>query len=174
MRYIEKQFVLQSLDHLWREHLVTLDHLRQVVGWRGMAQRDPLNEYKSEAFELFNVLITHLRELTTSQLSRVEVIFEPPANLIQPPQFAAFDQSPPPDGVLGAGFRRIEQRAGVAKPGALVRRERGGVDRFVRARGRRRSGGGRQSRAQPALPLRVRPQIQTLPRRARLTRGSGL
>ena len=43
MRYVEKQVILQSLDHLWREHLVTLDHLRQVIGWRGMAQRDPLN-----------------------------------------------------------------------------------------------------------------------------------
>ena len=54
MRYVEKQIVLQALDHLWREHLVTLDHLRQVIGWRGYAQRDPLNEYKSEAFELFD------------------------------------------------------------------------------------------------------------------------
>ena len=62
MRYVEKQVVLQALDHLWREHLVMLDHLRQVIGWRGMAQRDPLNEYKSEAFELFNALITQLRE----------------------------------------------------------------------------------------------------------------
>jgi preprotein translocase subunit SecA len=50
MTYIEKQVLLQMLDHLWREHLVTLDHLRQVIGWRGMAQRDPLNEYKQEAF----------------------------------------------------------------------------------------------------------------------------
>ena len=77
-RYVEKQIVLQALDHLWREHLVTLDHLRQVVGWRGMAQRDPLNEYKSEAFELFSELIKHLREATTAQLNRVEVAFERP------------------------------------------------------------------------------------------------
>jgi preprotein translocase subunit SecA len=77
MRYVEKQVVLQALDHLWREHLVTLDHLRQVIGWRGMAQRDPLNEYKSEAFELFGELIAHLREMTTAQLNRVEVAFEP-------------------------------------------------------------------------------------------------
>src|ERR1700716_1357733 len=77
-RYVEKQIVLQALDHLWREHLVTLDHLRQVVGWRGMAQRDPLNEYKSEAFELFGELITHLREMTTAQLNRVEVAEPPP------------------------------------------------------------------------------------------------
>ncbi|WP_447387284.1 hypothetical protein, partial [Streptococcus pseudopneumoniae] len=47
MTYVEKQVVLQVLDHLWREHLVTLDHLRQVIGWRGFAKRDPLNEYKS-------------------------------------------------------------------------------------------------------------------------------
>jgi len=104
MRYVEKQIILQALDHLWREHLVTLDHLRQVVGWRGMAQRDPLNEYKSEAFELFNVLITHLRELTTSQLSRVEIAFEPPPIPIEATQVAAFDQSPQPDGALTAAF----------------------------------------------------------------------
>jgi preprotein translocase subunit SecA len=77
MRYIEKQVVLQVLDHLWRDHLVTLDHLRQVIGWRGLAQRDPLNEYKSEAFELFDELITKLREVTTAQLSRIEIAFEP-------------------------------------------------------------------------------------------------
>ncbi|MGO9684315.1 MAG: preprotein translocase subunit SecA [Beijerinckiaceae bacterium] len=89
MRYIEKQIVLQALDHLWREHLVTLDHLRQVVGWRGMAQRDPLNEYKSEAFELFSELITRLRESTTAQLCHVEVAFEPAE--APPLQTTAFD-----------------------------------------------------------------------------------
>ncbi len=78
MLYVEKQVILQSLDHLWREHLVTLDHLRQVIGWRGYAQRDPLNEYKSEAFELFNELITKLREDVTAQLMRVEVMFDAP------------------------------------------------------------------------------------------------
>ncbi len=83
-RYIEKQVVLQTLDHLWREHLVVLDHLRQVIGWRGMAQRDPLNEYKSEAFELFDALITRLREIVTAQLMRVEVAKERPADLQLP------------------------------------------------------------------------------------------
>ena len=63
MRYVEKQIVLQALDHLWREHLVTLDHLRQVDRLARLAQRDPLNEYKSEAFELFDELITRLREV---------------------------------------------------------------------------------------------------------------
>jgi preprotein translocase subunit SecA len=76
MTYIEKQVLLQTLDHLWREHLVTLDHLRQVIGWRGYAQRDPLNEYKAEAFDLFDGLIGHLREQVTGQLMRIEVVFE--------------------------------------------------------------------------------------------------
>ena len=87
-RYIEKQVVLQSLDHLWRDHIMVLDHLRQVIGWRGMAQRDPLNEYKSEAFELFDALITRLREVVTSQLMRVEVAHERPAEPQLPPMQA--------------------------------------------------------------------------------------
>jgi len=78
MRYIEKQVILQMLDQLWREHLVTLDHLRQVIGWRGYAQRDPLNEFKSEAFELYDKLLTSLREAVTAQLMRIEVVFEAP------------------------------------------------------------------------------------------------
>jgi preprotein translocase subunit SecA len=79
MRYVEKQICLQVLDHYWREHLVMLDHLRQVIGWRGYAQRDPLNEYKSEAFELFNSLINRWHEVTTQQLMRVEVAYDQPA-----------------------------------------------------------------------------------------------
>jgi len=78
MTYVEKQVLLQTLDHLWREHLVTLDHLRQVIGWRGYAQRDPLQEYKAEAFELFDGLIGQLRQQVTGHLSRVEVRFEQP------------------------------------------------------------------------------------------------
>ena len=88
MTYIEKQVLLQTLDHLWREHLVTLDHLRQVIGWRGFAQRDPLNEYKSEAFDLFNELIGHLREQVTGQLMRIEVVFQEPEPEGLPPMFA--------------------------------------------------------------------------------------
>jgi preprotein translocase subunit SecA len=78
MRYVEKSILLQTLDHLWREHLVMLEHLRQVVGLRGYAQRDPLNEYKSEAFQLFEAMIANLREGVTAQLMRVEVVQQPP------------------------------------------------------------------------------------------------
>jgi preprotein translocase subunit SecA len=78
MGYVEKSILLQTLDHLWREHLVMLEHLRQVVGLRGYGQRDPLNEYKSEAFQLFEALIANMREGVTAQLMRVEVMQAPP------------------------------------------------------------------------------------------------
>ena len=80
IRYVEKSILLQSLDHLWREHLVMLDHLRQVVGLRGYAQRDPLNEYKAEAFSLFEAMSQSLREAVTGQLMRVEIMSTPPAD----------------------------------------------------------------------------------------------
>jgi preprotein translocase subunit SecA len=76
MRQVEKWFLLQTLDNLWREHLVTLDHLRQVIGLRGYGQRDPLNEYKTETFVLFETLLTQLREDVTKQLFHVEPISE--------------------------------------------------------------------------------------------------
>jgi preprotein translocase subunit SecA len=78
MRYVEKSILLQTLDHLWREHLIMLEHLRQVVGLRGYGQRDPLQEYKSEAFQLFEAMIANMREGVTAQLMRVEVVQAPP------------------------------------------------------------------------------------------------
>src|SRR5581483_4055758 len=78
MRYVEKSILLQTLDHLWREHLVMLEHLRQVIGLRGYGQRDPLNEYKAEAFSLFEAMIARLREGVTAQLMRVEIVQQQP------------------------------------------------------------------------------------------------
>jgi preprotein translocase subunit SecA len=74
MRYVEKTILLQTLDHLWREHLIKLDYLRQVIGLRGYGQRDPLQEYKTEAFNLFEQMGAHLREAVTAQLMRVEIV----------------------------------------------------------------------------------------------------
>ncbi len=73
MRQVERSVLLQTLDGLWREHLQMLDHLRQGVGLRGYGQRDPLNEYKTEAFTLFEQLLDKLREAVTQQLSHVEL-----------------------------------------------------------------------------------------------------
>ncbi|MBB6014773.1 preprotein translocase subunit SecA [Aquamicrobium lusatiense] len=74
MNYVERSIMLQTLDHLWREHIVNLDHLRSVIGFRGYAQRDPLQEYKAEAFELFQAMLGNLRQAVTAQLMRVELV----------------------------------------------------------------------------------------------------
>ncbi|WP_435661376.1 preprotein translocase subunit SecA [Leisingera caerulea] len=76
MRNIEKQVLLQTIDKKWREHLLTLEHLRSVVGFRGYAQRDPLNEYKNESFQLFESMLDSLREEVSQQLSRVRPMTE--------------------------------------------------------------------------------------------------
>ena len=76
-RKVEKSILLQTIDHHWREHLVTLEHLSKVVGFRGYGQRDPLNEYKSEAFELFEALLSRLRRDVTGQLMNLEIQIQP-------------------------------------------------------------------------------------------------
>ncbi len=81
-RLIEKNFLLQMIDLQWREHLVHLDHLRNVIGLRGYGQRDPLNEYKTEAFSLFEKLLGDLRQSVTRMLLTIEFRFEEPP----PPQ----------------------------------------------------------------------------------------
>jgi preprotein translocase subunit SecA len=84
MRFVEKSLLLQVFDTVWKEHLLALDHLRQGIGLRAYGQRDPLNEYKSEAFALFNAMLDDLRERLTSMLSRVELSAEPPPPPVSP------------------------------------------------------------------------------------------
>jgi preprotein translocase subunit SecA len=78
MRFIERNVLIQTLDAVWKEHLYALDHLRQGIGLRAYGQRDPLNEYKSEAFALFNAMLVELKERITGMLSRVELAPERP------------------------------------------------------------------------------------------------
>ncbi|WP_333587189.1 preprotein translocase subunit SecA [Phenylobacterium sp.] len=78
MRRMEKSFLLQIIDLQWREHLMHLDHLRNVIGLRGYGQRDPLNEYKTEAFSLFEKLLVDLRQTVTRWVMTVEINFAPP------------------------------------------------------------------------------------------------
>jgi preprotein translocase subunit SecA len=77
MRMAEKSLLLQILDHLWKEHLLHLDHLRQGIHLRGYGQRDPLNEYKREAFALFEGMLTNLRQTVTQVLSHLEIRAQP-------------------------------------------------------------------------------------------------
>ena len=74
MRNIEKQLLLQSIDAKWRDHLLRLEHLRSVVGFRGYAQRDPLNEYKTESFTLFESMLNSLRQDVTQKLAQIRPI----------------------------------------------------------------------------------------------------
>ncbi len=76
MRSIEKQVLLQTIDAKWREHLLMLEHLRSVVGFRGYAQRDPLNEYKSESFQLFDGMLNSLREDVSQKLAQIRPMTE--------------------------------------------------------------------------------------------------
>lgn len=81
MRDVEKSLYLQILDQMWKDHLLTLDHLRQGIGLRAYAQKDPLNEYKREAFGLFEELLTNISERVTMILSHVELQMMPPEGL---------------------------------------------------------------------------------------------
>ena len=103
MRMAEKSLLLQILDHLWKEHLLNLDHLRQGIHLRGYGQRDPLNEYKKEAFVLFEAMLTNLRQTVTQVITHLEVRTQPQqvaaAEGAEPEQLAATGT----DGVRPAG-----------------------------------------------------------------------
>jgi len=103
MRNVEKSLLLQLLDQMWKEHLLMLDHLRQGIGLRAYGQRDPLNEYKREAFNLFEDMLARLRERVTMVLAHVELRFEAPPELaprrepemVETRDDPAFAQGPP-------------------------------------------------------------------------------
>ncbi|MDQ6996335.1 MAG: preprotein translocase subunit SecA [Mariprofundus sp.] len=86
MRNFEKYLILQILDHHWKEHLLAMDHLRQSVGLRGYAQKQPIQEYKRESFELFESMLGKVREETMFALHRVQVEVEQEAPVIEQPQ----------------------------------------------------------------------------------------
>ena len=73
MRMVEKGILLQVLDQLWKDHIATLDHMRHTIVLRAYGQKDPLNEYKKEAFNLFSNMLDQLREKTTFILCRTQI-----------------------------------------------------------------------------------------------------
>ena len=126
MRQIEKMVLLQTLDHLWREHLVTLEHLRQVIGFRSYGQRDPLNEYKSEGFHLFETMLANLREAVTGTLMHIQGV---PAEEEQSPAAgrAAADAGPPRRPLHGRGRARHGGRGAGRREPARARAAPSGV-----------------------------------------------
>jgi preprotein translocase subunit SecA len=95
--YIEKSILLQTLDQVWKEHLLALDYLRQGIGLRAYGQRDPLNEYKREAFALFNALLDELKQRVTNVLAHVTV-GEAPVAPVAP---EVVESHPLPGGMTG-------------------------------------------------------------------------
>jgi preprotein translocase subunit SecA len=93
---IEKSILLQTVDHEWREHLLQVEHLRQLIGLRGYAQRDPLNEYKTEAFTLFDGLLQRIRTQVTKVLMNLQIRIEapPPLEEAELPQMRAMHINP--------------------------------------------------------------------------------
>ena len=109
MRFVEKSILLQMLDAVWKEHLLALDYLRQGIGLRAYGQRDPLNEYKSEAFALFNAMLDELKDRVTTMLARVELGPEaPPEPLFQAAAVPSLSYSDPAQGAPYAGGDVLE------------------------------------------------------------------
>jgi preprotein translocase subunit SecA len=129
MRMVEKGLLLQILDQVWKEHLLTLDHLRQGIGLRAYGQRDPLNEYKRESFDLFQAMLERLRERVTMVLAHVELRMDPLAELAaaqqpvemhetrQDPAFALGEDEGTADEGEGAVTVRTRQASGAVDPG---------------------------------------------------------
>jgi preprotein translocase subunit SecA len=126
MRMAEKSLLLQILDQTWKDHLLSLDHLRQGINLRAYAQRDPLNEYKREAFELFEEMLVALRQQVTSVLSHVELRLEPPP---EPPPQPAFTYGEPVlmerEEALAEAEAQAPARAGAARGRASRNSPRG-------------------------------------------------
>ncbi|MBA3811940.1 MAG: preprotein translocase subunit SecA [Caulobacteraceae bacterium] len=115
-RHLEKNFLLQMVDMQWREHLMHLDHLRNVIGLRGYGQRDPLNEYKTEAFSLFETLIGDLRQNVTRWLMTVEIQFAEP----EPAPPAMFEVHVDP--LTGENERALEMAGAALGAGSAMER----------------------------------------------------
>jgi preprotein translocase subunit SecA len=124
MRQVEKTVLLQLLDHLWREHLVMLDHLRQVIGLRGYGQRDPLNEYKAESYNLFEAMSQNLREAVTGQLMRIEIVTQPPPEELPYMEAHKVDPSTGEDELAYANAPLQPAFAGNGNGGAVERNPR--------------------------------------------------
>jgi preprotein translocase subunit SecA len=121
MRVAERSILLQLLDQAWKDHLLQLDHLRHGIGLRAYAQRDPLNEYKREAFDLFEQMLAHLREQVTSMMAHLEIRLAeaPPAMPQRAPQRMVESRDDP--ALVPAGGDALPERPAGAAPQRAMR-----------------------------------------------------
>ncbi|MEE8272173.1 MAG: preprotein translocase subunit SecA [Alphaproteobacteria bacterium] len=136
MRAAEKTLLLQLLDQAWKDHLLTLDHLRQGISLRAYAQRDPLREYQTESFELFQTMQAHLRETVTRVLSLIEIRVGPPEATMNRPLPAEVEETRM-DPALATGRQTDGDARAIGPHGGAA------------PAGRPRSGGGTVRRAPP-------------------------
>ena len=115
MRFIEKSVLLQLFDQVWKEHLLALDHLRQGIVLRAYGQRDPLNEYKTEAFAMFNAMLDDMKDRVTCMLTRVEIAPEP-APEVSPFAMVTSDGEPV-GGASPYGMAAVEERGAALDQG---------------------------------------------------------
>jgi preprotein translocase subunit SecA len=120
MRMAEKSVLLQLLDQYWKDHLLQLDHLRQGIGLRAYAQKDPLNEYKSEAFELFEGMMARLRESVVGALSHLELRMEAPGGMPQSPDDSMWHEQHEEMSALTGGELELAEADAGSAAGALA------------------------------------------------------
>ena len=169
LRELERQVMLRVIDTRWMDHLQEMDYLKDGIGLRAMGQRDPLVEYKTEAFDMFGGLVRAINEDFLRTLLHIEVVFEPEP--VMQPSFSAANYSAPSESSIFAGAAAaadaVRCRRSVARP------DRGGFG----CCGRQRQGGdGRQGQGGPvvrrgpqrSVPLRQRQEVQAVPRRERV------
>ena len=179
MKDFEKFFMLQTVDALWKDHLLALDHLKEGIGLRGYGQRDPLVEYKKESFQLFEAMKEAIEEQILQNLFRFEVVRQEDADARSAPAEAAARRR-------RGGRRAVGRRLGpvALHPGLGRAREAGAeaasradvpgdLGPHVRGRlpGRHREDRRAEGRPERPLPLRLRQEVQEVPRgvRGRLT-----
>ena len=149
LHQFERAVMLQTMDNYWREHLAALDHLRQGIHLRGYAQKNPKQEYKREAFDLFSMMLDSVRNEVTRILMTVQIKSEQDVEAVE--------------GTGGAQERSLPARWLRGSAGGSQRRGSNAQDPALRSS--RREGG-----AQRSLPLRLGEEVQTVPRAAGLTR----
>ena len=166
MHEIEKQIMLRQLDSHWKEHIGALDYLRQGIHLRGYAQRNPKQEYKREAFEMFSSMLERVKHDTISILSKIQIRRPEDVQAVEPaapdPSTLQFQHAAAPS-LVAAPRRPSRGRARRARrPAACGRRAGRGAGRAVRARGA-------EGRPQRPLPVRLRQEVQAVPRPPELT-----
>ena len=162
MRGAERSFLLQILDHLWKDHLLALDHLRHGIGLRAYSQRDPLNEYRREAFELFEALLVRLRETVTSVLTHVEIRVSRPEEIPVPQRTTPMQETRQDPALVG-----VEAEAAPARPSGSP------VTAMARPNGAPQRSAAMSAASVAAQPRVPESQFGKVPRNAPCPCGSG-